>query len=350
MQTITVRASAQYDVLIGNNFLSLLGEHAAKLISGRNAVIISDTNVWPLHGEKVAESLRASNFQVDSFVIPAGEASKNLDTYAKILEFLVHKQLCRNDLIIALGGGVVGDLAGFAASTYLRGIAYIQLPTSLLAMVDSSVGGKTAINLPDGKNLAGTFYQPRLVLCDTSTLDTLPDRIFKEGCAEVIKYSILYDKELFSHLLQNGLFFDRSAVISKCIELKGLVVAQDEYDMGARKLLNLGHTFGHAIEHIHNYRLSHGYAVAIGIAIAARAASRLGICAEDAKEQVLEILNRFHLPVSTEFSAQQLFSAAISDKKRTSDTVDLILPESIGSCKVVPTPLNELQSIIEAGL
>lgn len=350
MQTITVRASAQYDVLIGNNFLSLLGEHAAKLISGRNAVIISDTNVWPLHGEKVAESLRASNFQVDSFVIPAGEVSKNLETYAKILEFLVHKQLCRNDVIIALGGGVVGDLTGFAASTYLRGISYIQLPTSLLAMVDSSVGGKTGINLPSGKNLAGTFYQPRLVLCDTSTLDTLPENQFIEGCAEVIKYSILYDKELFSHLLQNGLFFDRNAVISKCIELKSMVVAQDEYDIGARKLLNLGHTFGHAIEHIYNYQLSHGYAVAIGIAIAARAASRLGICAEDAKEQILEILNRFHLPVGTELSSQQLFSAAISDKKRTSDTVDLILPESIGSCKVVPTPLNELQSIIEAGL
>lgn len=350
MQTITVRASAQYDVLIGNNFLSLLGEHAAKLISGRNAVIISDTNVWPLHGEKVAKSLRASNFQVDSFVIPAGEASKNLDTYAKILEFLVHKKLCRNDVIIALGGGVVGDLTGFAASTYVRGIAYIQLPTSLLAMVDSSVGGKTAINLPDGKNLAGTFYQPRLVLCDTSTLDTLPENQYIEGCAEVIKYSILYDKELFSHLLQNGLFFDRSAVISKCIELKSMVVAQDEYDIGARKLLNLGHTFGHAIEHIQNYRLSHGYAIGIGIAIAARAASRLDICTEDTKEQILEILNRFHLPVSTELSAQQLFGAAISDKKRTSDTVDLILPESIGSCKVVPTPLNELQSIIEAGL
>lgn len=348
MQTITVRASREYDVFIGKDILSQAGKLTAERIAGRKAAIISDTNVWPIYGNLVAESFEAADFRVDHYQIQPGEESKNLSTYAQLLDFLVQKQVGRDDVIVALGGGVVGDLAGFAAATYLRGVAYIQLPTSLLAMVDSSVGGKTAVNLPGGKNLAGAFYQPSMVLCDTKTLDTLPEENFREGCAEVIKYAILYDEALFDHLMQHKLAFDRDAVIGRCIALKSNVVAQDEFDRGQRKLLNLGHTFGHAIEYLHNFEISHGNAVAVGITLAAKAAHHMGICTIASTAQILEILQKFDLPVETEYSAFELCSAAVADKKRTGNKVDLILPVAIGNCQIAPTSFEDLQSIMEA--
>ncbi len=350
MQTITVRASREYDVIIGKNILSQAGKFTAERISGRKVAIISDTNVWPIYGNFVAESFEAADFRVDHYQIQAGEESKNLSTYGQILDFLVQKQIGREDVIVAVGGGVVGDLTGFAAATYLRGIAYIQLPTSLLAMVDSSVGGKTALNLPGGKNLVGAFYQPSMVLCDTNTLDTLPEENFREGCAEVIKYAILYDEALFDHLMQYKLEFDRDAVIGRCIELKSNVVAQDEFDRGRRKLLNLGHTFGHAIEYLHNFHISHGNAVAIGIALAAKAAQHMGMCTNYTTAKILQILQDFDLPVMADYSAFELCSAAVSDKKRNGNKVDLILPAAIGNCQITPMSFENLQSIMEVVL
>ena len=187
MKTITVKASRNYDVLIGNGLLASLGEHAARLTKAKKAAIISDSNVWPLYGHIAVESLNNSGFDVLHYTFPAGESSKNGSTYLSILNFLAENHVTRTDCLIALGGGVVGDMTGFVAATYLRGIAYIQVPTTLLAAVDSSVGGKTAIDLPAGKNLAGAFCQPSMVLCDTDTLNTLPPEIFLDGCAEVIK-------------------------------------------------------------------------------------------------------------------------------------------------------------------
>ena len=241
-------------------------------------------------------------------------------------------------------------MTGFAAATFLRGIAFIQVPTTLLAAVDSSVGGKTAIDLPSGKNLAGAFYQPSLVLCDIDTLNTLPEDIFRDGCAEVIKYGILYDPDLFAYLSDSGLFFDRETVIARCVELKRDVVAEDEFDTGARMKLNLGHTIGHGVEARSDFSVSHGKAVAIGTAIVTRAAAKKGICGADAKVRILNILEAFGLPASTTFSAESLYTASLSDKKRSGGTVSLIVPKAIGNCEILPTPVSEIQSFIEAGL
>ena len=350
MNTVHVKASREYDVLIGSGLLGTLGSHAAAMRKVRKVCIVSETNVWPLYGEAARESLLDAGLEVIQFVFPAGEESKNGAVYLQLLNFLAENQLTRSDLIVALGGGVVGDLTGFAAATFLRGIPFIQVPTTLLAAVDSSVGGKTAIDLPAGKNLAGAFYQPSLVLCETDTLNTLPSDIFRDGCAEVIKYGILYDPALFAHLREKGLDFDREAVITRCVELKRDVVAEDEFDTGARMKLNLGHTVGHGIEAQSHFEISHGKAVAMGMAIVSRAGCALDICDEKTRDAVLEVLEKFGLPRSCGYSAENLYASALSDKKRSGSTVNLIVPAAIGDCVIRPTPVEEIQSFIEAGL
>lgn len=350
MNTITVKASHTYPVLIQKGLIGQLGEQVSAVAMPCKVAIISDSNVWPLHGLAATQSLLDSGFHVLHYCIDAGEASKNGETYLNILNFLAANQLTRSDVIIALGGGVVGDITGFAAATYLRGIRYIQVPTTLLAMVDSSVGGKTAIDLPSGKNLAGAFYQPSLVLCDTAVLDTLPEEIFRDGCAEVIKYGVLFDKVLFDHLLQCGMDFDRESVIARCIELKADVVCADEFDHGQRQLLNLGHTLGHAVEAQSKLTIPHGQAVAIGMALITQAASKYGICGKETALSVTAVLDRFSLPTHSPYGPDALFNSALSDKKRTGDTVNLIIPEEIGKCFIRPTPVDQLKSFIEAGL
>lgn len=350
MRSITVSASKEYQVIIGSELLSQLGSYVAGISKACKVAVISDSNVWPLYGQTVTASLTVSGFDVIHFMFPAGEESKNAQTYLSILNFFAENKLTRSDLIIALGGGVVGDMTGFAAATYLRGVNYVQVPTSLLAMVDSSVGGKTAIDLPSGKNLVGAFCQPCLVLCDIRVLDTLNAEIFRDGCAEVIKYGILYDKKLFSHLAQCGLDFDREAVIARCVELKRNVVIEDEFDTGARQMLNLGHTIGHSIEAQSNFSITHGQAVAIGTAIVAKAANTYGICSDDALQNILQIIETFQLPAVTEYASQQLYESALSDKKRSGGTVNLIVPQTIGSCIIYPISVTQLKSFIEAGL
>jgi len=350
MKTIWIRASREYAVKIGADLLPQLGIEVSQVCKAGTAAIVSDTNVWPLYGEIAKNSLEKAGFRVVSFVFPAGEASKTGSTYLSLLNFLAENHVTRSDCVIALGGGVVGDMAGFAAATFLRGIAYIQVPTTLLAAVDSSVGGKTAIDLDAGKNLAGAFYQPRLVLCDTDTLRSLPEDIFRDGCAEVIKYGVLYDPELFSHLTEKGLSFDRPSVIARCVELKRDVVMEDEFDTGARQRLNLGHTIGHGVEARSNFTVSHGKAVAIGMAIVSRAGAARGICQPEAKEQILSVLESFGLPTATERTAQELHESALSDKKRSGGTVNLVIPQRIGCCILQPTPVSEIKSFIEEGL
>ncbi|MBP3674332.1 MAG: 3-dehydroquinate synthase [Oscillospiraceae bacterium] len=350
MNTVHVKASREYDVLIGSGLLASLGERARSLSKAKKVAVVSETNVFPLYGESAERALKEAGFEVVRFVFPAGEASKNGQVYLELVNFLAENHLTRSDLIVALGGGVVGDLTGFAAATYLRGIQFIQVPTTLLAAVDSSVGGKTAIDLPAGKNLCGAFYQPSLVLCDTDTLNTLPEDIFQDGCAEVIKYGVLYDPKLFAHLKEFGLGFDREAVITRCVELKRDVVAEDEFDTGARMRLNLGHTVGHGIEAQSHFEVSHGKAVAIGMAIVTRAGAAYGICNDDTRSDVLEVLKKFGLPLNCVYSAEDLYTSALSDKKRSGGTVNLIIPERIGFCRIAPTPVEEIQSFIKAGL
>ena len=344
MNTVTVRASRQYDVLIGSGILRNLGSHVKNIGGVEKVCIVSDSNVWPLYGDSVAENLKDAGFQTCSFVFPAGEDSKNAETFLALLNMLAQQQLTRTDLLVALGGGVVGDLTGFAASCYLRGVPFLQIPTTLLAAVDSSVGGKTAIDLPAGKNLAGAFYQPWLVLCDTDTLKTLPDKDFRDGCAEVIKYAVLYDPELFSELERSGLSFHRERIITRCVTWKRDVVAEDEFDTGSRMKLNLGHTLGHGVEAASNFAVSHGQAVAIGMAMVARAAN----CPDG--ERIIRLLEIFGLPTSTSFTPEELYAHALSDKKRSGSTLRIIVPNAIGNCAVESIPAKDFLSFIQKGL
>ena len=350
MNTVTVNASKKYDIHIGSGLLATLGEEAKRLGKAQKVCVVSETAVYPIYGAAAVESLENAGFSVISFVFPAGEESKCGSTFLELLNFLAENKLTRSDLIVALGGGVVGDLAGFAAASFLRGIRFIQVPTTLLAAVDSSVGGKTAIDLPAGKNLAGAFCQPSLVLCDTDTLNSLPEDIFRDGCAEVIKYGVLYDPALFAHLEEKGLNFDREAVITRCVELKRDVVMEDEFDTGARMKLNLGHTIGHGVEAKSHFTLSHGKSVAIGMAIVCRAAVKNGSLGAEISGRILTVLEHFGLPTKTEFTADDLYTCALSDKKRSGGTVNLIVPRAIGTCDIPPTPVDALKSFIQAGL
>jgi 3-dehydroquinate synthase len=350
MKTVHVTASKSYDVIIGTELLSHIGEYSQNLFAAKNAAIISDTNVWPLYGKAVTDSLLDAGLHVCHFVFTAGEASKNGQTYLEILNFLAQNKLSRSDIVIALGGGVVGDIAGFAAATYLRGISFVQLPTTVLSMVDSSVGGKTAIDLPSGKNLAGAFCQPSLVLCDISTLHTLPHEFFRDGCAEIIKYGILYDKELYSHLVSSSLNFDREFVISRCVALKSDVVKNDEFDHGERQKLNLGHTIGHSVETLSNYSITHGSAVAIGMCAVARISVFLGFCSTDTRDSIIQTIASFGLPTQTEYSAEDLLSKALSDKKATATGINFIIPRSVGDCVIHPVSYGALKTFMQAGL
>ncbi len=350
MNTVTVSASKTYQVHIGSSLLPQIGAYISKIHPQCKVAIISDSNVWPIYGELISRSLNDTGYTSVHYVLPAGEESKNPQQYISILNFLAENAVTRSDLLIALGGGVVGDITGFAAATYLRGVSYVQVPTSLLAMVDSSVGGKTAIDLPAGKNLVGAFYQPEMVLCDISVLKTLPDEIFIDGCAEVIKYGILFDADLFAHLTVNGLQFDREYVISRCVALKADVVCADEFDKGLRQQLNLGHTVGHSIEKNSQFAVSHGRAVAIGMAVAAKASAGCGFCEQRVLEAIVALLQKFTLPTDTDFSAEKLSDGALSDKKRLGDTVHFVLPRNIGDGFLHPVSTKDLTSFIEKGL
>ena len=343
MKLVEVKASGSYCVKIGHGLLDTLGTELAALAKG-NVLVVTDTNVAPHYLERTENSLKNAGFSVISEIIPAGEPSKNLENYEKLLRRMAAAHLTRADTVVALGGGVTGDLAGFAAASYLRGIRLVQVPTTLLAMVDSSVGGKTAVDLPEGKNLVGAFHQPALVLCDLDTLDTLPQAVFREGCAEVIKTAILFDRPLFEDLKRDGLNFNRESVIARCVEHKRDIVAEDEFETGSRKLLNLGHTLGHAVEKCSGYAVAHGAAVAIGTAAMARA-----FCREDG-EEIHAVLQKFGLPLTTEFTPEELAEAALADKKRQGDTVTLVVPTAVGKCELCRLPVSELQSVFEAGM
>ncbi|MDD6503238.1 MAG: 3-dehydroquinate synthase, partial [Oscillospiraceae bacterium] len=246
-------------------------------------------------------------------------------------------------------GGVTGDVSGFAAATYQRGISYIQIPTTLLAAVDSSVGGKTAIDLPAGKNLAGAFYQPGLVLCDYDTLNTLPEEVFTDGCAEVIKYGVIWDADFFEQL-KSPIRPQIESVIARCVEIKRDVVQQDEFDTGIRGLLNFGHTIGHAVEKCSAYAVSHGSAVAIGMALMTKAAYLAGRCDEDCVDSVYAMLRQYGLPTRTEFAPDDLLAAMLSDKKRSGSKISLIVPERIGKCDIVKLPVEEMKAFLRPAL
>lgn len=344
-----IKTSSSYSVCIGKGLLPQLGTALLSElpdIKEKKVVIISDENVMPLYGNTVANTLTASGCNTLTYSIPAGETSKNWSLLGELLEFLAESEITRSDYLLALGGGVVGDLTGFAASVFLRGISFIQVPTTLLAAVDSSVGGKTAVDLIAGKNLAGTFWQPKAVFCDVDTLSTLPKHVFLDGLAESIKYGLLRDESLFQDILNNGLESNREGIIARCIAMKGDIVAEDEFDMGTRELLNLGHTFGHAIETCSSYGISHGHAVAIGMDMAGKAALKLGLCSPSCASRITSALNMLGFSLEHPFLPAALHHAMLKDKKRRGKTIDLILPRDIGDCCIHPIPVDELMTVL----
>lgn len=349
MKTVTVSASRSYEVQIGRGLVDEAGQRIRAVSRAENAVIVSGDNVWPLYGERVKMSLAKAGFRVLSYIIPHGEEYKTLDTYGRLLNYLCDNHLTRTDVLVALGGGVTGDLTGFAAATYQRGCGFVQIPTTLLAMVDSSVGGKTAVDLPGGKNQAGAFYQPLLVLCDPDTLQTLPEEQYRSGCAEVIKYGMLGDAAFFRELAEKPVRDQAEAVIERCVCMKRDIVARDEYDTGLRRLLNLGHSFGHAVESSSGYTLLHGEAVAIGMASITRAAVRKGFCESVTLDALLALLHSYNLPVSCGYDAMTLASAMQNDKKLTGSTMHLVVPEMIGRCRVIAVPVEELTEWLRLG-
>ncbi len=351
MKTIPVTASASYDVKIGKGLLPTLGSELKTLCPRAQRVLLAaDSAVFPFHGAAALASLRAAGYEAEAYVFPGGEASKSTETLIDLLNTATRFRLTRSDAMIALGGGVTGDLTGFAAAVYMRGIPYIQVPTTLLAAVDSSVGGKTAVDLPAGKNLMGAFWQPKLVLCDTELQSTLPDAVFTDGCAEVIKTAVLFDPQLFEMLTREGRAFDRETVIARCVEHKRNIVAEDEFDTGRRGLLNLGHTLGHAVEACSDFTLSHGQAVAIGTATVARAAAKAGICPPDVPNRIIALLKDFRLPTETNIPIHRLMEPMLSDKKSSGSTVTVVVPQAIGQCALQPMDRDALKNFMESGL
>lgn len=353
MTKITVStAGGIYDVIIGSGLLELAGDTYRCLDStpsGGTAAVITDDTVDGLYASRLEASLKSAGYAVIKYVIPHGESSKNPEELFRIVNFLAENHLTGSDTVFALGGGVVGDIAGFAASIYLRGIHFVQIPTTLLSAVDSSVGGKTAVDLPSGKNLAGAYYQPNLVICDYTVLDTLSDEIFSDGMAEVIKYGAIYDKSLYP-LLPGARTDNIEKVIEKCVSIKSEIVGQDEKDRGIRQLLNFGHTFGHAIEKCSGYTVSHGRAVAAGMAIMTRAAVKMNLCSEDCLNDLLKMIHAFGLPDKTDFSLDELYEALLSDKKRKGDTITLVVPSEPGRCELRKVTVPEAKEFLAAGL
>lgn len=342
---VPVRASGSYDITIGSGILGASGEIIGRIKKNCRAVIVTDSNVDKLYAGVVSDSLEKAGFETDKYVFPAGEKSKNAATFVDILEYLAGRKITRSDLVVALGGGVVGDVAGFAASCYLRGVDFVQIPTTLLAAVDSSVGGKTAIDLDAGKNLAGAFYQPISVICDTETFKTLPEKEIACGFSEVIKYGVLFDEGFFKALSDGSMKMQE--IVEKCVTFKRDVVEKDEFDNGERRLLNLGHTAAHGIEKVSGYSLTHGQAVAAGMVMAAKISRNLGVCKDETIKDIEAMLSKYNLPISYDITSRELCEAALSDKKRQSGVLTLVLPERIGKCVLYDVDVHKLEEIFE---
>lgn len=330
-----------YPIYIENHILGNAGVYIPEVFKGRRIMIISDDNVFPLYGEILLKSLN-DTYDCHTIVLPHGESTKNFQSLPLIYSAMLKAKISRSDLVIALGGGVIGDLAGFASASFLRGVKLIQVPTSLLAQVDSSVGGKVAVDLPEGKNLVGAFYQPSMVLIDPTVLSTLPKRFINDGMGEVIKYGCIKDASLFE-LLENYHSFEEldevlPSIIERCVDIKRIVVEHDQFDTGERMLLNFGHTLAHTIEQHCNYeRESHGEAVGIGMYQLSLIAEELGLTSSGTSERILKLLKTYGLPYECGFTLGELTEAITLDKKNLGGKLNLILLKEIGDSYIYPT-------------
>ncbi len=347
---LTVHTAVPYRILIERGCLSRTGEEVKKLFRpGGRTVIVTDSNVMPLYAEQVARSLEEAGFHTARFVFPAGEESKRLDTVFSMYETFSQSRLTRSDFVVALGGGVTGDTAGFAAATWLRGIPFVQIPTTLLSQIDSSVGGKTGVDLPFGKNLVGAFHQPALVLIDPDTLSTLSPHFFSDGMGEAIKHGCIKSRPLFDRIRDTDVKADMEGLIGENLKIKRAAVEQDEFDNGERMLLNFGHTFGHVLEKLHGYRdLSHGEAVGIGMVMMTKCGEKAGLTKPGTADEIVGALKKFDMPVSDEASPVQLVNAAMSDKKARGDRLNLVMLKEIGESFLYPVDRSRLAELAEA--
>lgn len=341
MRTLRVDLGERgYDITIGRGILSHAGDYVSS--RGGKVMLITDTNVAPLYARTVIRSLTDKGYNVKSLALPAGEKTKSFGSLPAIYSVMLDFGLTRSDTVVTLGGGVIGDLGGFAAATYMRGVDFVQIPTSLLAQVDSSVGGKVGVDLPQGKNLVGAFHQPEAVIIDPDTLSTLPDEFFSDGMGEIIKYGCIKSKELFGILMRTGgdrKAFEASAedIIYRCVDIKRAVVEADEKESGERKLLNFGHTYGHALEKLCNYEgIAHGHAVAIGMVYVTRLSESRGQTAAGCASAIEELCRKYDLPVTFDADTDEIIKAVASDKKSRKNGLDIVLLRDIGEAYVYP--------------
>lgn len=344
MSLVEVKTHNGYNVIIENGLLKKIPSLVPGMANFSTVCIISDSNVAPLYLEKLQQGFEDKKKKVLSYVFPAGERSKCLSVYADIVSFLAKNGFKRNDLLVALGGGVVGDMCGFVASTYHRGVKYIQVPTSLLAGIDSSVGGKTALDIPEGKNLIGSFYQPIGVYFDIDTIRSLPKHEFENGLGELVKYGVLMGGDLWYELNKSNVDFAKCILLS--IQYKAMVVEKDEFDLGLRTLLNLGHTLGHSLEKLSDFTFPHGLAVAYGLRQMAKASYMSKYCSEKVYRDISNVLDRFGLPLKALYSNRALIQEVGKDKKAQSDSISLIVIRGIGNCTVEKVKLCYLEAFL----
>lgn len=336
--------SREYDITIGENLFEKSGELLKEYVCGKKVCIISDSNVFPLYGKTVEESLKKAGGEVFSLVVKAGEEAKCFENLEYLCREIIRRDFTRSDSIIALGGGVVGDLTAFVASVVLRGVNLIQMPTTILSQVDSSVGGKTAVNIPEGKNLVGTFYQPKRVIIDTNTLKTLPEREVACGMAEIIKYAAIRDEKLGEKLLEES--FDMKEVIKRCCEIKAEIVENDELDRGERMLLNFGHTIGHAVENYTGYgTYSHGAGVAIGMCVITKWSEREAISEKGTYDMIKTLCEKYNLPTEID-DLEKMIPAAMHDKKRSGGKINIVLVKRMGESYTEKVDVEKLYEIV----
>lgn len=346
MKKLTVNVQDKYDILIDKGLIDNAGELVKTVLQGKRIMLVSDTNVYPIYGEQVKHSLENAGFQVFTYIFTAGESSKKTSVVIDIVEQMAENQMTRSDGVVALGGGVCGDMAGFASAIFLRGVKFVQIPTSLLAQVDSSVGGKTAVDLPQGKNLCGAFHQPSLVIIDTNVLDTLSPHFFSDGMGEVIKYGCIRSSELFDRLERENAKDFIEDVIYHCLDIKRVIVENDEKEMGERALLNFGHTCGHAIEKLWSFEnITHGEAVGIGMIMAAQAGESIGITEAGTADRISKLLEKYGLPTTDSHSISEIVDAMSADKKRTSTGIKLVLLSKIGEGFVYPVEDEKISNV-----
>ncbi len=348
MEKVSVKASTPYEILIDKGILDSTGEFIRSVKSSGKVAVITDDNVKGHYGERVMKSLESAGFSPKMYVFPHGEASKNHTTLLGIYDFLSASGYTRSDFIVALGGGVVGDTAGYAAATYMRGIDFVQIPTTVVSQADSSVGGKTAVDIKGGKNLVGAFHQPRLVICDTDTLNTLTPEFFSDGMAEVVKHGMIKSAELFEILSAKDIKANIVDIMKRNVSIKGQVVENDEREKGERMLLNFGHTLGHALEKYYNFTgLTHGCAVAVGMSTFTHIAERRGMCKAGVAEKLDALLQKCGLPITDDAPMDELFKISLGDKKHLANGMNVVICSDIGESKVVRMSVDEYAEFLK---